>query len=68
MAPLSRSRSRISWVLVVLGLSLTFLVFLVSFSCVQEAASDALKRTLRLFGNGLGNCIYGQLGNGGPVC
>lgn len=24
----------------------------------KEAASDALKRTLRLFGNGLGNCIY----------
>lgn len=25
----------------------------------KEAASDALKRALRLFGNGLGNCIYG---------
>ena len=24
----------------------------------KEASSDALKRTLRLFGNGLGNCIY----------
>lgn len=26
----------------------------------KEAASDALKRALRLFGNGLGNCIYGS--------
>ena len=26
----------------------------------KEAASDALKRALRLFGNGLGNCIYGE--------
>lgn len=27
-------------------------------NCKKEAVSDALKRTLRLFGNALGNCLY----------